>query len=138
MKQTDKQIEIKTPTELLQFFDKYHSTMSGKDIEQLMMNVLGGRWIVSFGEADYKLSDIKLEFGVTLMDNFSKNKHLAIMRPSVFLNKKLLDALERPTTPEQIQFIKWMWDCKTCNWFKNSDFEGIEYPAHVKKYLGMK
>jgi hypothetical protein len=60
------------------------------------------------------------------------------MRPFGALDEKILAPLNRPTTPQQVEYLKWVWNRKTGNWFKNSDYEGIEYPAPVKKYLGMK
>ncbi len=138
MKQTDKQIEIKTPIELLQFFDVHFDEMSDEDIQKILDEVLGGIWFVSFRTEKYKLSEVKLLVGATLADNFSKEKYRVFIRPFGALDEKILAPLNRPTTPQQVEFLKWVWNRKTGNWFKNSDYEGIEYPAPVKKYLGMK
>jgi hypothetical protein len=138
MKQTDKQIEINTPIELLQFFDVHFDEMSDEDIQKILDEVLGGIWFVSFITEKYKLSEVKLLVGATLADDFSKEKYRVFMRPFGALDEKILAPLNRPTTPQQVEYLKWVWNRKTGNWFKNSDYEGIEYPAPVKKYLGMK
>ena len=138
MKQTDKQIEIKTPTELLRFFDEHFDEMTDGDVQKILDEVLGGIWFVSFRTEKYKLSEVKLLVGATLADNVSKEKYRVFIRPFGALDEKILAPLNRPTTPQQVEFLKWVWSRKTGNWFKNSDYEGIEYPAPVKKYLGMK
>ena len=138
MKQTDKQIEIKTPTELLQFFDEHFDEMSDEDIQKILDEVLGGIWFVSFITEKYKLSEVKLLVGATLAADFSKEKYRVFIRPFGALDEKILAPLNRPTTPQQVEYLKWVWNRKTGNWFKNSDYEGVEYPAPVKKYLGMK
>ena len=138
MKQTDKQIEIKTPIELLQFFDVHFDEMSDENTQKILDEVLGGIWFVSFITEKYKLSEVKLLVGATLADDFSKEKYRVFIRPFGALDEKILAPLNRPTTPQQVEYLKWVWNRKTGNWFKNSDYEGIEYPAPVKKYLGMK
>ena len=138
MKQTDKQIEIKTPIELLQFFDEHFDEISDEDTQKILDEVLGGIWFVSFRTEKYKLSEVKLLVGATLADDLSKEKYRVFIRPFGALDEKILAPLNRPTTPQQVEFLKWVWNRKTGNWFKNSDYEGIEYPAPVKKYLGMK
>lgn len=138
MKQTDKQIEIKTPIELLQFFDVHFDEMSDKEIQKILDEVLGGIWFVSFITEKYKLTEVKLLVGATLADDFSKEKYRVFIRPFGALDEKILAPLNKPTTPQQVEYLKWVWNRKTGNWFKNSDYEGIEYPAPVKKYLGMK
>lgn len=138
MKQTDKQIEIKTPTELLRFFDEHFDEMTDGDVQKILDEVLGGIWFVSFITENYKLSEVKLLVGATLADDFSKEKYRVFIRPFGALDEKILAPLNRPTTPQQVEYLKWVWNRKTGNWFKNSDYEGIEYPAPVKKYLGMK
>ena len=138
MKQTDKQIEIKTPIELLQFFDEHFDEMTDGDVQKILDEVLGGIWFVSFITEKYKLSEVKLLVGATLADDFSKEKYRVFIRPFGALDEKILAPLNRPTTKQQVEYLKWVWNRKTGNWFKNSDYEGIEYPAPVKKYLGMK
>ena len=138
MKQTDKQIEIKTPTELLRFFDEHFDEMTDGDVQKILDEVLGGIWFVSFRTEKYKLSEVKLLVGATLADDLSKEKYRVFIRPFGALDEKILAPLNRPTTPQQVEYLKWVWNRKTGNWFKNSDYEGIEYPAPVKKYLGMK
>ena len=138
MKQTDKQIEIKTPIELLQFFDEHFDEISDEDVQKILDEVLGGIWFVSFITENYKLSEVKLLVGATLADDFSKERYRVFIRPFGALDEKILAPLNRPTTPQQVEYLKWVWNRKTGNWFKNSDYEGIEYPAPVKKYLGMK
>ena len=135
MKQTDKQIEIKTPTELLRFFDEHFDEMTDGDVQKILDEVLGGIWFVSFRTEKYKLSEVKLLVGATLAADFSKEKYRVFIRPFGALDEKILAPLNRPTTPQQVEYLKWVWNRKTGNWFKNSDFEGIEYPDHVKKYL---
>lgn len=138
MKQTDKQIEINTPIELLQFFDVHFDEMSDEDIQKILDEVLGGIWFVSFITEKYKLSEVKLLVGATLADDFSKEKYRVFMRPFGALDEKILAPLNRPTTPQQVEYLKWVWNRKTGDWFKNSDYEGIDYPDHVKRYLGIK
>ena len=138
MKQTDKQIEIKTPIELLQFFDEHFDELTDGDTQKILDEVLGGIWFVSFITEKYKLSEVKLLVGATLAADFSKEKYRVFIRPFGALDEKILAPLNRPTTPQQVEYLKWVWNRKTGNWFKNSDYEGIEYPAPVKKYLGMK
>lgn len=138
MKQTDKQIEIKTPIELLQFFDEHFDEMTDGDVQKILDEVLGGIWFVSFITEKYKLSEVKLLVGATLADDFSKEKYRVFIRPFGALDENILAPLNRPTTKQQVEYLKWVWNRKTGNWFKNSDYEGIEYPAPVKKYLGMK
>ena len=138
MKQTDKQIEIKTPMELLQFFDEHFDDLSDESIQKILEEVLGGIWFVSFRTENYKLSEVKLLVGATLADDFSKEKYRVFIRPFGALDEKILAPLNRPTTPQQVEYLKWVWNRKTGDWFKNSDYEGIEYPDHVKRYLGIK
>ena len=138
MKQTDKQIKINTPIELLQFFDEHFDEMTDGDTQKILDEVLGGIWFVSFRTEKYKLSEVKLLVGATLAADFSKEKYRVFIRPFGALDEKILAPLNRPTTHQQVEYLKWVWNRKTGNWFKNSDFEGIEYPAPVKKYLGMK
>ena len=84
MKQTDKQIKIKTPIELMQFFDEHFDEMSDEDIQKILDEVLGGIWFVSFRTEKYKLSEVKLLVGATLADDFSKEKYRVFIRPFGF------------------------------------------------------
>ena len=135
MKQTDKQIKIKTPIELLQFFDEHFDEMTDGDVQKILDEVLGGIWFVSFFAEEYKLSEVKLLVGATLADGLSKEKYRVFIRPFGFFSDELLKQLNRPTTPAQVKFLKWVWNRKTGNWFKNSDYEGIEYPDYIKAYI---
>ena len=135
MKQTDKQIEIKTPIELLQFFDEHFDEMTDGDVQKILDEVLGGIWFVSFITEKYKLSEVKLLVGATLADGLSKEKYRVFIRPFGFFSDELLKQLNRPTTPAQVKFLKWVWNRKTGNWFKNSDFENIQYPDYIKAYI---
>ncbi len=135
MKQTDKQIEINTPIELLQFFDVHFDEISDETTQKILDEVLGGIWFVSFRTENYKLSEVKLLVGATLADDFSKEKYRVFIRPFGFFSDELLKQLNRPTTPAQVKFLKWVWNRKTGNWFKNSDYEGIEYPDYIKAYI---
>jgi len=135
MKQTDKQIKIKTPIQLLQFFDEHFDDLSDESIQKILDEVLGGIWFVSFRTEKYKLSEVKLLVGATLADDFSKEKYRVFIRPFGFFSDELLKQLNRPTTPAQVKFLKWVWSRKTGNWFKNSDFENIQYPDYIKAYI---
>ena len=135
MKQTDKQIKINTPIELLQFFDEHFDEMTDEDVQKILDEVLGGIWFVSFITEKYKLSEVKLLVGATLADDFSKEKYRVFIRPFGFFSDELLKQLNRPTTPAQVKFLKWVWSRKTGNWFKNSDFENIQYPDYIKAYI---
>ncbi len=135
MKQTDKQIKIKTPIELLQFFDEHFDELTDENIQKILDEVLGGIWFVSFITEKYKLSEVKLLVGATLADNVSREKYRVFIRPFGFFSDELLKQLNRPTTPAQVKFLKWVWSRKTGNWFKNSDFENIQYPDYIKAYI---
>ena len=135
MKQTDKQIKIKTPIELLQFFDEHFDEMTDGDVQKILDEVLGGIWFVSFITEKYKLSEVKLLVGAALADGLSKEKYRVFIRPFGFFSDELLKQLNRPTTPAQVKFLKWVWNRKTGNWFKNSDFENIQYPDYIKAYI---
>ena len=134
MKQTDKQIKINTPIELLQFFDVHFGELTDEDIQKILDEVLGGIWFVSFRTEKYKLSEVKLLVGATLAD-FSKEKYRVFIRPFGALDEKILAPLNRPTTKQQVEYLKWVWNRKTGNWFKNSDFENIQYPDYIKAYI---
>lgn len=138
MKQIDKQIEITSPIELLQFFDEHFDEMSDKDVHKILSKVLGGIWFVYFYSEDYKLSEVKLLVGATLTDDFVKKEYPVFIRPFGFFNDDLLNMLNRPTTPDQIEYLKWLWSCKKGNWFKDSDFDDIEYPDYIKAYISSK
>ncbi len=133
MKQTDKQIKINTPIELLQFFDEHFDEMTDGDVQKILDEVLGGIWFVSFITEEYRLSEVKLLVGATLAD--SKEKYRVFIRPFGALDEKILAPLNRPTTPQQVEYLKWVWNRKTGNWFKNSDFENIQYPDYIKAYI---
>lgn len=135
MKQTDKQIKINTPIKLLQFFDEHFDEMTDGDVQKILDEVLGGIWFVSFITEKYKLSEVKLLVGATLAGDFSREKYRVFIRPFGFFSDELLKQLNRPTTPAQVKFLKWMWNRKTGNWFKNSDFENIQYPDYIKAYI---
>lgn len=135
MKQTDKQIKINTPIELLQFFDEHFDEMTDEDVQKILDEVLGGIWFVSFFAEEYKLSEVKLLVGAALADDLSKEKYRVFIRPFGALDEKILAPLNRPTTPQQVAYLKWAWSRKTGNWFKNSDFENIQYPDYIKAYI---
>ena len=132
-----KQIEIKTPMELFLFVDKFFDRMSEKDKQQLMVEVLGSSWMVVFGsvgEHKTSMADLKLELGAILMD-FNKNDFRALIPPSTFLNDKLMEPLNRPTTPDQLEYIKWLRSCKDGLCFSNMVKNEAEFPDKIKKYL---
>lgn len=133
------QIEIKTPMELFVFVDKFFDRMSEKDKQQLMVEVLGSSWMVVFGsvgEHKTSMADLKFELGAILMD-FNKNDFRALIPPSTFLNDKLMEPLNRPTTGEQIEYIKWLRGCKEGLCFSNMVKNEAEFPDHIKKYMMM-
>ncbi len=133
------QIEIKTPMDLFLFVDKFFDRMSEEDKEQLMSEVLGSSWVVVFSNMGvYKISkaDLKFELGAILMDDFNKNVFYALIPPSEFLNDKLLEPLQsRPTTPEQLEYIRWLRSCKDGIRFSNRVYNEADFPDHIKKYL---
>ena len=134
------QIEIKTPMELFVFVDKFFDRMSEKDKQQLMVEVLGSSWMVVFGsvgEHKTSMADLKLELGAIFMDDFSVNEFRTLTPPSAFLNDKLLEPLSRPTTPDQLDYIRWLRSCKDGLCFSNRVKNEAEFPDHVKKYLMM-
>jgi len=134
-----KQIEIKTPMELFLFVDKFFDRMSEGDKEQLMIEVLGSSWMVVFchmGEHKTSKADLKFELGAILMDDFNKNDFRTLIPPSEFLNDKLLKPIQsRPTTPEQLEYIKWLRSCKDGLCFSKRVYNEADFPDHIKKYL---
>ena len=134
------QIEIKTPMELFLFVDKFFDRMSEKDKQQLMVEVLGSSWMVVFGsvgEHKTSMADLKLELGAIFMDDFNKNDIHVLIPPSTFLNDKLMEPLNRPTTPDQLEYIKWLRSCKDGLCFSNMVKNEALFPDHIKKYLMM-
>lgn len=67
----------------------------------------------------------------------TKNVLPIMVRPTL-MDKKLMDPLERPTTPEQLDYIVWLWEVKAHSWVARAEFLDVEYPDHVKKYLNIK
>ena len=137
---TDMEIEIKTPMELFLFVDKFFERMSEDDIEQLMIEVLGSSWMVVFchmGEPKTSKADLKFELGAILMDDFNKNDFRALIPPSTFLNDKLMEPLNRPTTPDQLDYIRWLRSCKEGLSFSKRVKNDAEFPDHIKKYMMM-
>ena len=135
------QIEVKTPMELFLFVDKFFDRMNDDDIAKLMQSVLGRSWTVTFGNdvEGYKnnKADLKLELGALLMDEFNKNDIHVLIPPSAFLNDKLMEPLNRPTTGEQIDYIKWLRGCKEGLCFSNMVKNEALFPDHIKKYMMM-
>ena len=125
--------------ELFVFVDKFFDRMSEKDKQQLMVEVLGSSWMVVFGSVgEHKTSkaDLKLELGAILMD-FNKNDFRPLIPPSTFLNDKLMEPLNRPTTGEQLDYIRWLRSCKDGLCFSNKVKNEAEFPDHIKKYMMM-
>ncbi|MDD4429547.1 MAG: hypothetical protein PHG64_14330 [Paludibacter sp.] len=133
------EIEIKTPMELFLFVDKFFERMSDDDIAKLMQSVLGRSWTVTFGNdvEGYKnnKADLKLELGAIFMDDFNKNDIHVLIPPSAFLNDKLMEPLNRPITPDQLDYIRWLRSCKEGLSFSNMVKNEAEFPDHIKKYL---
>ena len=132
------QIEIKTPMELFLFVDKFFERMSEDDIEQLMVEVLGSSWMVVFchmGEHKTSKADLKFELGALFMDNFNKNDFRPLIPPSTFLNDKLMEPLNRPTTGEQIDYVRWLRSCKDGLCFSKRVKNEALFPDRIKKYL---
>lgn len=136
-----KQIEIKTPMELFTFVDEYFESMTEEDKSQLLREVLGSSWLVVFchmGVRKTNIADLKLEFGAILYDDFNKNDCQLLTPLSGSFDRKFIEPLSRPTTPEQLEYIKWLRDCRNDLSFAKRNYEAEDYPDHVKKYLGMK
>lgn len=134
------QIEIKTPMELFLFVDKFFDRMNEDDIEQLMIEVLGSGWMVVFchmGEPKTSKADLKFELGAILMDNFNKNDFRALIPPSTFLNDKFMEPLNRPTTPDQLGYIKWLRSCEEGLIFSKRLKNDADFPDHIKTYMMM-
>lgn len=132
------QIEIKTPMELFLFVDKFFDRMSEGDKEQLMIEVLGSSWMVVFchmGEHKTSKADLKFELGAILMDDFNKNDFRALIPPSTFLNDKLMEPLNRPTTPDQLDYIKWLRSCEEGLIFSKRVKNEALFPDHIKTYM---
>ncbi len=113
--------------------------MSDDDIAKLMQSVLGRSWTVTFGNdvEGYKnnKADLKFELGAILMDGFNKNDIHVLIPPSTFLNDKLMEPLNRPTTHDQLEYIKWLRSCKDGLSFSKRVKNDAEFPDHIKKYL---
>ena len=135
MKQFYKQVEITSLMELLQFFDEHFESMKEDDIEQLMSRVLGcaPRLLFERENMRYTLGEVKLMLGAILKEDFFKGK--PIIRHTDSFNEKYIDVLDQETTPEQMEYLRWLWKNKQSLMFRDSDYENIEYPDHIKAYL---
>lgn len=136
-----KQIEIKTPMELFTFVDEYFESMTEEDKSQLLREVLGSSWMVVFchmGVRKTNIADLKLEFGAILYDDFNKNDRRLLTPLSDSFDRKFIEPLSRPTTPEQLEYIKWLRDYRNDLSFAKRNYEAEDYPDHVKRYLGIK
>ncbi|MGI6074495.1 MAG: hypothetical protein ACOYEA_07645 [Fermentimonas sp.] len=136
-----KQIEIKTPMELFMFVDEYFESMTEEDKSQLLREVLGSSWLVVFchmGVRKTSIADLKLEFGAILYDDFNKNDCQLLTPLSDSFDRKFIEPLSRPTTPEQLEYIKWLRDYRNDLSFAKRNYEAEDYPDHVKRYLGIK
>lgn len=136
-----KQIEIKTPMELFMFVDEYFESMTEEDKSQLLREVLGSSWLVVFchmGVRKTSIADLKLEFGAILYDDFNKNDCQLLTPLSDSFDRKFIEPLSRPTTPEQLEYIKWLRDYRNDLSFDKRKYEEDDLPDHVKRYLGMK
>ena len=133
------QIEVKTPMELFLFVDKFFERMSDDDIAKLMQSVLGRSWTVTFGNdvEGYKnnKADLKFELGAIFMDNFNKNDIHVLIPPSTFLNDKLMEPLNRPTTLDQLDYTRWLRSCKDGLCFSKRVKNEALFPDRIKKYL---
>ncbi len=136
-----KQIEIKTPMELFMFVDEYFESMTEEDKSQLLREVLGSSWLVVFchmGVRKTNIADLKLEFGAILYDDFNKNDCQLLTPLSDSFDRKFIEPLSKPTTPEQLEYIKWLRECKDGLFKYKNIYKEENYPDHVKKYLGIK
>ncbi len=136
-----KQIEIKTPMELFMFVDEYFESMTEEDKSQLLREVLGSSWLVVFchmGVRKTNIADLKLEFGAILYDDFNKNDCQLLTPLSDSFDRKFIEPLSRPTTPGQLEYIKWLRDYRNDLSFDKRKYEEDDLPDHVKRYLGMK
>ena len=135
MKQFYKQVEITSLMELLQFFDEHFESMKEDDIEQLMSRVLGcaPRLLFERENMRYALGEVKLMLSAILKEDFFKGK--PIIRHTDLFNEKYIDVLDQETTPEQMEYLRWLWKNKQSLMFRDSDYENIEYPDHIKAYL---
>ena len=136
-----KQIEIKTPMELFTFVDEYFESMTEEDKSQLLREVLGSSWLVVFchmGVRKTNIADLKLEFGAILYDDFNKNDCQLLTPLSDSFDRKFIEPLSRPTTPEQLEYIKWLRDYRNDLSFAKRKYEEDDFPDHVKRYLGIK
>lgn len=136
-----KQIEIKTPMELFMFVDEYFESMTEEDKSQLLREVLGSSWLVVFchmGVRKTSIADLKLEFGAILYDDFNKNDCQLLTPLSDSFDRKFIEPLSRPTTPGQLEYIKWLRDYRNDLSFDKRKYEEDDLPDHVKRYLGMK
>ena len=136
-----KQIEIKTPMELFMFVDEYFESMTEEDKSQLLREVLGSSWLVVFchmGVRKTNIADLKLEFGAILYDDFNKNDCRLLTPLSDSFDRKFIEPLSKPTTPEQLEYIKWLRDYRNDLSFDKRKYEEDDFPDHVKRYLGIK
>lgn len=136
-----KQIEIKTPMELFMFVDEYFESMTEEDKSKLLREVLGSSWLVVFchmGVRKTNIADLKLEFGAILYDDFNKNDCQLLTPLSDSFDRKFIEPLSKPTTPEQLEYIKWLRDYRNDLSLDKRNYEAEDFPDHVKKYLGIK
>jgi hypothetical protein len=87
------------------------------------------------GEPKTSKADLKFELGAILMDEFNKNDFRALIQPSVTLNDKLMEPLNRPTTPDQLDYIRWLRSCKDGLCFSKRVKNEALFPDRIKKYL---
>ena len=135
-----KQIEIKTPMELFTFVDEYFESMTEEDKSQLLCEVLGSSWLVVFchmGVCKTNIADLKLEFGAILYDDYNKNDCRLLTPLSDSFYRKFIEPLSRPTTPEQLEYIKWLRSCKDGLCFSNMVKSEALFPDHIKTYMMM-
>ena len=139
MKAIEKQIEITSPMELYTFIDEHFDKLT-EDVKSELLDSAGCNWNIEFTdfESVNKITkpEMKVSFGYTLVDK-TKNVLPIMVRPTL-MDKKLMAPLERPTTPEQLDYIVWLWEVKAHRWVARAEFLDIEYPDHAKKYLNIK
>lgn len=132
----EQQMELKSPLELFQFIDEYYTDMDSESKMELLGEVQGIH-ILSVSDKDLSLPEYKFEVGRILKNDFKRETREP--RPillGISLDGApdcLIEPLARPTTPEQLEYLRWLVNIFNIRNSGNIDVNGA--PDHVKEYL---
>lgn len=106
-------LDVKAPLQLFQFVDKYYDGMSSESRMKLLGEVLGAVFL-KVDDDELSKGEFKLELAQIFRSNFKLHARkekpilLFIFPLSTFVDDELIQCLEMPTTPEQIDFMRWI------------------------------